>query len=41
MIKNTCIYVGLRVKHSLIVSDFKETWIFLKRFSKKIKYQIS
>ena len=30
-------YRGLQVKYPLFFSDFKETWIFLDRFSKNIQ----
>ena len=34
-------YIGLRVKYPLCLSDFNETWIFSAEFLKILKYQIS
>jgi hypothetical protein len=30
-------YIGLHVKHPLFSFDFKETWIFLEKFSENPK----
>jgi hypothetical protein len=34
-------YIGLRVKYRLFLSDFKETWFFSTDFWSILKYQIS
>jgi len=33
-------YIGLRVKYPLLLSDFIETWFFLTDFQKIFKYKI-